>query len=846
MRFPASRIQDIFFLLVLGLSPFAHAVQPSPEEMAQQNSWVGAKFEGKQLLDQTKPKLVVLANHQKVRQNGRIIDGQSFNISGKVFTRGLACHAFNKISVKLPVAAKSFSAMVGVDTNDVITSGGRGSIVASVSVNGKEVFNSGLRREGMDPVPVKVDLEGAREFVLAIGDGGDGISCDMGDWVDAQVQMADGRELWLGDMEMIEAGEEPFNNDPPFSFNYDGKRFSELIPTWEVKRNRRTLDPFRTEYEVVYTDPKTGLIARLVGIEWKDYPTVEWVVYFKNAGKEDTHVLDNIRVLNEEFCPGQNGNFILHHATGAHITAGDYEPLSTVLGPDANQKLTGGQGQPTAKDMSYFNLEFPGNRGVVMAIGWPGQWSSEWTRGAEGTGVRVIAGQEVTHFKLHPGEEVRSPLMVLQFWRGGDWIRAQNIWRRWILAHNVPRPGGKALEPLLLATSFMLYDQGSTSTAASETEFIGRYLQEQLKIDYWWTDAGWYPCEGSGWPKTGTWEVNTKRFPKGLREVSDYVHANGMKTLLWFEPERVAKETWLAVQHPEWLLRSPHTEYLLLDEGNPEATRWLVDHVDTLLTTEGIDLYREDFNIEPLTFWQGNDTPDRQGITEIRYVEGHLAYWDALRARRPNMLIDSCASGGRRNDLETMRRAVPLWRNDWRNTVASMQAFTYGLALWIPLSGTGFGDSAYDPKRGTASNYDFYSFMVPFLNLWWDVRIKDGDYDKRRHLIENFRKVAKYYWGDYYPLTPYSLAEDQWMVWQFDSPESGEGMVQAFRRQESSYLAGQFCLHGLIPDARYEILDIDKPDAKTIITGRELLEKGITVSIEDKPGAVIFQYKKVD
>jgi alpha-galactosidase len=835
----------VAIVLFLWNSHSIFAVQPSEKD--KQLQWVNAKFEGKELVDNTKPRLVVLANHQNVGRNKRNFDGQPFNISGTIYTKGLSCHAISKIAVKLPSAGKSFSAAVGVDTIGPITSGGRGSIVATVSVNGKEQFNSGLRREGMAAVPVNVDLDGAREFVIAIGDGGDGISCDVTDWVDAKVQLADGNEIWLGDMDIIDNPEEVFSNEPPFSFTYDSKTFSELRAAWDVKRKTRKLDQFRTEHELTYTDPNTGLIVRCVGIEWQDYPTVEWTVYLKNTGSADTPILENIQALDVEFCPNQTGNFILHHANGAQITPNDYEPLTTILGPNTTKRLAGWQGQPTAHDMSYFNLEFPGNRGVVMAIGWPGQWSSNFMRKAEDTGVRVIAGQEVTHFKLHPGEEVRSPLVVLQFWQAGDWIGAQNIWRRWMLAHNVPRPGGKQLEPLLFGTSFMAFNQGSTSTTASEIEFIGRYIEEKLKIDYWWTDAGWYPGETEGivWPKTGTWEVDTKRFPKGLREISDYVHSNGMKTLLWFEPERVAKGTWLTENHSEWVLGDPNKGYVLLNEGNSNAMSWLLDHFDKLLTTEGIDLYREDFNIEPLPFWRGNDTQDRQGITEIRHVEGHLAYWDALIKRRPNMLIDSCASGGRRNDIETMRRAVPLWRNDWRNTVASMQAMTYGLAFWVPLSGTGYGDYAHDPKRGTASRYDFYSFMVPFLNLAWDMHIKDGNYDKRRRLIESFRQAAKYHWGDYYPLTTYSLSEDQWIAWQFDVPETGEGMVQAFRRLDSSYLACQYKLRGLISEAKYEAYDIDKPEVKTTITGQELMEKGLKVIIDEQPGAVIILYKKV-
>ena len=84
-----------------------------------------------------------------------------------------------------------------------------------------------------------------------------------------------------------------------------------------------------------------------------------------------------------------------------------------------------------------------------------------------------------------------------------------------------------------------------------------------------------------------------------------------------------------------------------------------------------------------------DDTEDRQGITEIKHVTGYLAYWDELRRRHPDMLIDSCASGGRRNDLETMRRAVPLWRSDYAFEPVGHQCMTYGISLWLPFHGTG-------------------------------------------------------------------------------------------------------------------------------------------------------------
>jgi alpha-galactosidase len=82
--------------------------------------------------------------------------------------------------------------------------------------------------------------------------------------------------------------------------------------------------------------------------------------------------------------------------------------------------------------------------GMIVAIGWPGQWSAKFARDA-GKSLRVTAGQELTHFKLLPGEEVRSPLIVVQFYEGSP-VRAQNLWRRWMLAYNTPHPNGKLPE----------------------------------------------------------------------------------------------------------------------------------------------------------------------------------------------------------------------------------------------------------------------------------------------------------------------------------------------------------------------------------------------------------------
>ncbi len=150
------------------------------------------------------------------------------------YTRGLYCHAVSKVIVRLPAPGKTFTAVVGVDTNNQ-TSGGRGSVVFSVTVKGKVVFKTKVIREGMPPAKVEADLAGADEFVLEVGNAGDGISCDQSDWADAKVTLASGKTLWLGGMPLhdrraqaLGAAPQPRSSNLPFSFVYGGRGSADL------------------------------------------------------------------------------------------------------------------------------------------------------------------------------------------------------------------------------------------------------------------------------------------------------------------------------------------------------------------------------------------------------------------------------------------------------------------------------------------------------------------------------------------------------------------------------------------------------------------------------------------
>ena len=110
-------------------------------------------------------------------------------------------------------------------------------------------------------------------------------------------------------------------------------------------------------------------------------------------------------------------------------------------------------------------------------------------------------------------------------------------------------------------------------------------------------------------------------------------------------------------------------------------------------------------------------------------------------------------------------------------------------------------------------------------------------------LFAQLKQVGPNYLGEFYPLTPYSLGNDVWLAWQYDRPEAGSGVVQAFRRPENGDNTKTFKLHGLDPKAKYELENFD--GGKETRTGRELLEEGLTVTLGEKPSAAVITYRQL-
>jgi alpha-galactosidase len=167
----------------------------------------------------------------------------------------------------------------------------------------------------------------------------------------------------------------------------------------------------------------------------------------------------------------------------------------------------------------------------------------------------------------------------------------------------------------------------------------------------------------------------------------------------------------------------------------------------------------------------------------------------------------------------------------------------------MPYHGTGTVACDNAPYYGGGATpvqpYAFWSNAAPSLGCGIDLRVKEIDYAKLRTLVAQWREVSTHYYGDFYPLTTYSLDNSLWMAWQFDGPEKGGGVIQAFRRPDSPYEAARFRLRGLDPAAEYTITNLDE-NKPVKLSGRQLLDKGLLVAIPDKPGVAIITYKAAE
>ncbi|WP_394729186.1 alpha-galactosidase [Altererythrobacter sp. GH1-8] len=209
-------------------------------------------------------------------------------------------------------------------------------------------------------------------------------------------------------------------------------------------------------------------------------------------------------------------------------------------------------------------------------------------------------------------------------------------------------------------------------------------------------DDGWFGARRSDRAGLGDWVVSGEVYPDGLKPLADHVRALRMKFGLWFEPEMVNPDSDLYRAHPDWILKAEGAitiasrHQLPLDLTRAEVSDYLFERIDTLVAELGIAYIKWDMNrdIQHPGGADGRPAAHRQ-------VKALYALIDRLRAAYPNLVIESCSSGGARADYGILQRTDRVWTSD-NNDARARHAIMRGAAHFLPLAVLG---NHVGPKR---------------------------------------------------------------------------------------------------------------------------------------------------
>ncbi len=613
----------------------------------------------------------------------------------------------------------------------------------------------------------------------------------------------------------------------PFTFKVDGEQFnaSEWEKSVEQVKNEDVYEDGVAE-NIIFKNKNNGLEIRVEAITFNAHATCQWTVYIKNIGKEKSAVISDFYALDSSLSTGKTN---LYYSIGSDTAAADFSLVEKSLS-SSEKVFSGNEGKPTEKYMPYFNI--CGEKyGVVMGIGWTGQWESTFSSEDEKTNITVK--QEELEGYLLPGEEVRSPLVSLSFYKNTNALKGFNLFRNWIMDSVYPENITKNYYTVMEVAGPM-----STRTSDEIITILDNDVDDSVyeNTDAFWMDAGWYSYTEGWYEGVGNWTVDTSRYDNGISELSSYAKDKGLGHVLWYEPERVFRNTEfykVGSQKEGWLV-DIGDDNVMWNLANEDALEYYCEYIANSLKENGVTVYRQDFNFAPLEYWQKADKEyydGRKGICENHYVTNLYKFLDYLCDNIDGLIIDNCASGGKRLDLEMTYRSIPFWRSDYNCSYHSdlfeaTQSHTYGISFWLPISGTALW---------MESEYSARSAIMPLMLM---------DFYSHKHEDFSFHNEQRALMGgNYYPIEFGSFDKDKILAMQFDSEAGKEGTALIYKREnvkDDEYIVK---FNGLSDEVIYNVYDIDNPDEIKTLSGKQLMNDGVAIDLPDGEKAIILMYK---
>lgn len=452
---------------------------------------------------------------------------------------------------------------------------------------------------------------------------------------------------------------------------------------------------------------------------------------------------------------------------------------------------------------------------IAGALCWSGNYSLDFQMDETGR-VSVLAGPNPDggSYTLAKNSTLQTPDMAYTFSTRGAGQATRNL-HDW--ARNWQLYDSSMMCPTLLNNWEGTYFKFNEEILKGIIDNVKAMGLEMFVLDDGWFGGTDYPRNSDN-QGLGDWQIDPVKLPNGVQAVAEYAHSKGLKFGIWIEPEMVNPGSHLAQDHPDWIVGEKgrvnplQRNQYILDLTNPKVQDFVFNVFDeTMQLAPGIDYIK----------WDANRHVDNMGSAYLGkeqsnfwfdYTQGLYSVYRRLRAKYPNVLLQSCSSGGGRIDFGALHWCNEAWTSD--NTEALTRVFIqYGTNMIYPSIILGSHVSAVpNHQTGNITPLKFRFDIASACRLGMEIQpntMTDEEKAYATRAIESFKSFRDIvYYGDLYRLaSPYD--GEFYSILYVSKDKKRAVMFNYCIRYQSRTRKAQFVLDGLDPGMNYKVKELN-------------------------------------
>lgn len=449
--------------------------------------------------------------------------------------------------------------------------------------------------------------------------------------------------------------------------------------------------------------------------------------------------------------------------------------------------------------------------------------------------TRVIMGINPYNFAwpLRKGEAFQTPEVVMVYSDSG--INAMSNVYHQLYSSRLARGIWRDKErPILInnwEATYFDFDEEKLLSIAKKAKEVG--------IELFVLDDGWYGERNIDDRSLGDWYPNTQKLPNGISGISKKVTDLGLKFGIWIEPEMANKNSDLYRAHPDWIISTPdryesmcRTQHML-DYSRPEVIDYIFKMLDKLLSESQISYVKWDMNRYMSEAYSKTADADMQGTVMHKYILGVYSLYERLIDKHPDILFESCASGGARFDPGMLYYAPQTWCSD-NTDAAERLKIQYGTSFVYPLRSMGAHVSAIPNHQmnrvtslDTRANVAFFGAFGYELDL---NKLSEDELNTVKRQIAFYKEKRKLFqFGRFVRIkSPFEGNDVCWLVINEDSTEAIAAYYRIMNVVNGPWMKVK--LSNLNPDYLYHVKYEDK---EYRMYGSEIMQIGIPVDCKN-------------